>query len=311
MKIQWIGPRLGRHLRLLVPVASLAALTASPCDAAEGAKSEAEIRASAKAFVEAFNRGDAKAVAGMWTTDGTLVDETGVSIRGRAAIEKAYTDFLKRNAGRKIESAVLSVEFPAEGVAVEDGVSTTTAKSGVTASVGRYTAVHVLKDGKWLMASVREAAVDQPEAVSPMLELEWLIGGWQAKRDQTVVNAKFEWLVPGKFIRRDTSVENAGIAGASSIQVIGWDAAAAKIRSWSFDSNGGHSEGLWTPSVTGWLVETQGVLASGATASSADFLSRMPGEDRVMGWRSSSRMAGGEPLPDLPELVFDRVAEKK
>jgi uncharacterized protein (TIGR02246 family) len=312
MKMQRIGSCVEFHLSRMLPLAAALALTAGTGHAAgDTTKADSEIRASAQAFTEAFNRGDAKAVAAMWTTDGSLVDESGMVLKGRSEIEQAYGDFFTRNKGRKIETGVLSVELPVNGVAIEDGISTSTAQSGVPVSVGRYTAVHVLKDGKWLMTSVREAAMAQPSGVTPLAELDWLIGSWQAKAADAVIRAKFEWMMDGKFIRRDSSVEEKGATKPLGVQIIGWDAQAEAIRSWSFDPAGGHGAGMWKPSPTGWIIESEGALANGTPTSSVDSLIRVPGEDRVLGWRSANRMAGDEPLPDLPEVVFDRVAEKR
>ena len=45
----------------------------------------------AQAFIDAFNKGDAKAVAAFWTPDGDYIDEAGKQIRRAAqAIEKLY-----------------------------------------------------------------------------------------------------------------------------------------------------------------------------------------------------------------------------
>ena len=312
MNRQLLGVRGARRLFRFLACAAVGALACGTAfGAAESATAESDIRASAKVFTDAFNRGDAATVAAMWTPDGSLVDETGMVLKGRDAIEKAYADFFTRNKGRKIETAVLSVEFPTDAVAIEDGVSTTTAKSGAPLSVGRYTAVHVLKGGKWLMASVREAAMAPPPGVTPLAELDCLIGAWQSKKETSVINAKYEWMMNGKFIRCDFSVEKDGEAKSSGMQIIGWDPQAGSLRSWSFNATGGHGAGFWTPSPTGWTIETEGTLYDGTPTSSVDSLIRVPGEDRVLGWRSINRTAGGEPLPDLPEVVFDRVPDKK
>jgi len=42
---------------------------------------------SAKAFVEAFHKGDAKAVAAFWMPDGDYVTQDGQIFKGRKAIE--------------------------------------------------------------------------------------------------------------------------------------------------------------------------------------------------------------------------------
>jgi len=88
-------------LALMVPAAGLAAEGQQgaprtvPAPQAKGAQTDDEttIRASAEAFVAAFNKQDAKATAAFWTPDGEYADETGRVIRGREAIEKEYELF--------------------------------------------------------------------------------------------------------------------------------------------------------------------------------------------------------------------------
>ncbi len=41
-----------------------------------------------------------------------------------------------------------------------------------------------------------------------------------------------------------------------SSQRLGWDPVQQKIRSWTFDADGGFSEGYWTPTENGWIVKS-------------------------------------------------------
>src|SRR5262245_28581417 len=54
---------------------------------------EALIRKQAADFVRAFNKGDAKTLAALWTEEGEYIDDDGTTYRGRAAIEEVYADF--------------------------------------------------------------------------------------------------------------------------------------------------------------------------------------------------------------------------
>ena len=83
---------------------------------------ENEIRATAAAFVVAFNRGDAHAVADLWTADGTEGDESGTIFKGRPAIEAQYAELFKQHPAR-MEVAVKSIEFPSPSTAIEDGTA--------------------------------------------------------------------------------------------------------------------------------------------------------------------------------------------
>src|SRR4051794_2202725 len=67
----------------------------TPADKASGGADEKAIRASADAFVKAFNQADAKAIGAMWAADAHYTDEHGVSFHGRAAIENEYAAMFK------------------------------------------------------------------------------------------------------------------------------------------------------------------------------------------------------------------------
>jgi hypothetical protein len=66
-------------IRSILPLALACALSSgsSPARAAASDPQEAAITKTAEAFVEAFQKGDAKAVAAFWTQDGDYVDLTG------------------------------------------------------------------------------------------------------------------------------------------------------------------------------------------------------------------------------------------
>ncbi len=83
---------------------------------------EAAIRAAEQAFVQAFNRGDARAVAALWTPHGSLADDQGRRFEGRKAIEDEYAKFFREHPGAKIEVASQSIERPVPGTALEDGM---------------------------------------------------------------------------------------------------------------------------------------------------------------------------------------------
>src|SRR4051812_18219429 len=77
----------------------------------EGGEDEKAIRATAEAFTQAFNRGDAKAVAALWNADGEYVDEDGSRFQGREAIQTEYAAFFKDHAKAKIHVEITSIRF--------------------------------------------------------------------------------------------------------------------------------------------------------------------------------------------------------
>jgi len=69
-------------------------------------------------IIAAFNKGDAKAVAALWTEDGDYTDEAGRTFKGREAIEKEFAAQFKNLAGAKLRINVKSIHFVTPEVAV-------------------------------------------------------------------------------------------------------------------------------------------------------------------------------------------------
>ena len=216
-----------------------------------GQSKDAAIRATADAFRRAFNRGDAKALAALWTENGTLADDGGQTFKGRKAIEDQYAAFFKEHRATKLEIAIQSVEFPAPNVAIEDGLARAMDRDGASPAASRYTAVHVLHAGTWQMASVRESNIEIPTNYGRLQELQWLAGNWESKSEGTTVHTTIRWIANRSFLQRDYSVQQGGLTTSSGVQIIGWDPQTGKVKSWSFDSTGGHGTGLWTPASEG------------------------------------------------------------
>ena len=271
---------------------------------------EAAIRASANAFIQAFNRADAKAVAELWTPAGTIASDGTEPLRGRPAIQKESAAIFQQHPGARMEIAIASIEFPTEALAIEDGTAQGETQHGGAPMLSRYTAVHVRDGQQWQIASVRETSIELPSTFAQMQELEWLIGDWQAKRDDAEVRTTFRWIANKSFIQRDYTLRRQGLTASTGIQIIGWNPQTGRFQSWSFDSSGGHGTGLWSPTADGWSIGTAGVLRDGTPTTSQDRLIRVPGEDNVLGWQSVSRTAGQTALPDTPEIVLDRIAPK-
>jgi uncharacterized protein (TIGR02246 family) len=78
---------------------------------------------NAQAFADAFENGDAKAVAAFWAEDGDYVDLNGRHLQGRPSIENAFKDFFAENKGLKLRIYVNSVRFVAPDMAIEDGMT--------------------------------------------------------------------------------------------------------------------------------------------------------------------------------------------
>jgi hypothetical protein len=87
-------------------------------------------------------------------------------------------------------------------------------------------------------------------------------------------------------------------------QVIGWDAAQKRVRSWVFDSSGGFAEGLWTQDGERWIVKSNGTLVDGGKTSSVNIITRI--DHNHLTWQSIGREVDGRLLPNIDPVTVVR-----
>ena len=298
------GSRLFRLILLLA--LSSAARGVTVLHAAEADPKEAAITKTAEAFVEAFHKGDAKALSEFWTVDGDYVDDTGRVLKGREAIEKSFAELFAHNKGLKLRIEVASIEFPTPDLAIEDGTTAVLATDGSAPSRARYTNVLVKKDGQWLLSSVREAAYAPPSNYEVLRPLEWTIGEWVDEGNDGVVNRiAFEWGPGQNFIIVTRTVEHKDATLNNGTQWIGWDPVTKQIRSWSFEADGGFGEAVWTKEGDKWVVKSTSTVADGRKITATHHITPVDGE--TISVQSKDQSLNGEPLPDTKEIKMKRV----
>jgi uncharacterized protein (TIGR02246 family) len=273
---------------------------------ASAADDETGVRQAIASYVEAFNKGDAEAVAAHWSESGEWIDPAGTPIQGRDAILAEMKAYFSSEKKPKIELLDLSVRFLAPSVAVEQGTALIT-RPDEGASESPYFAIHVLEDGKWQLSSVRELAprrLPPPSHYEQLQELEWLIGDWVDDQGGAAITMRGEWTANRNFISRSFTVMIEDRIDMSGTQVIGWDPAAETIRSWVFDSDGGFNEGVWTHRDDGWSVRSVGVLPDGRKSSMVTIM--RPIDDDTFTLQSVGREVDGELLPNVDEITVIR-----
>lgn len=256
----------------------------------------------AKAFTDAFNKGDAQAIGALWTEKGELRDASGLTLLGRQAIEKAYAEFFKANPGVKTEVLVKSIRFPAKDLAVEEGLLRTPRGDKNLTGTTSYVVVHAREGGQWKMA----LSSDGGSGEDRLEDLDWLAGEWTGKvKDVTVklsfVHDPLKPVITGTFSRTESGKESA----TSSIRIAA-DPETGRIRSWTFETDGGHSQALWSCDGKSWILDARGVLANGTPTAERIILQRS-GTDAVV-LRSVDRLLGDDKLPDTPPLRLTRAA---
>jgi uncharacterized protein (TIGR02246 family) len=293
----------------LVAALLLLAVTQATGGSASGqpetqAPETAAIRKALDAFAAAFNRGDAAALAATFTTDAEYVDETGEVTLGREAIQQEVADLLAETPDLKLALGEPSVRLIRPDVATARGTATLTVADGGTAD-GGFTAVFVRENGAWRISNLQETLPSPGDSNSAHLqELDWLIGEWVDQDEAATIRTVGAWAKNRSFITRSFSVEVEGQIDLEGTQVIGWDPAAERIRSWVFDSDGGFSEEVWSRKGNRWIITSLGILPDGGRASAVNILTRLD-ENRAT-WQSTERDSDGELLPDVPPVTLIR-----
>ena len=189
----------------------------------------------------------------------------------------------------------------------EEGQLTVTIPGEPEPSLSRYTAVHVLTEEGWKMASVREFPASLAERVS-LEDLKWLLGDWTAKVGPNELRLTYAWDETKTFIRGTYRLTNAGKTQMQGTQLIG-KGHAGELRSWQFDSTGATGEWAWWRESTEWTIEATETLPNGATLSSLFHL--VPLNADAFLWHSTQRELDESQLPDLPPLKVERVKSGK
>lgn len=295
-------------MKLLTLLALLPLALATPAFAQNEKDSPPEekaIAANDRAFEKAYGAADYEALAGFFTDDAEYTSEDGRTISGRAGIEQAFKEALTTRKGGTIQIGMDSLRTLAPGVVVEKGGTLTTARNGETDN-SQFTAVLVQKDGKWKIANLVESPAEA-SAHDQLSQLGWMIGKWKesAKEDGVDIDSEFTWARGGNFITRNVTVKRGADVVLEGWQIIGWDASDATLRSWTFDTDGGFSEGTWTRQGDRWLLRETGVAADGSRTGADNTFSKV--SDDKFTYESGNRTLNGEPQPSISRIEIVRA----
>ncbi len=257
-------------------------------------------------YEEAYDKGDAKALASFYAEDVDYIDQDGAEVKGRDAIEKLLADNFQANPGAKLEVTLDEVRQLTPDVLMSRGVATVTPPSGA-AEATRYVAIHVKKGDQWEISQLTETAAPPPDAYSQLQALEWLVGSWEDKTGDQTVQTKVNWAGDKNFLVRTFKVKAADQAETDGWEIVGWDPEHQQIRSWIFDSNGGFGESTWANDGEHWLIQASNVLPDGGHSTAEHVLTRV--DDNKFTWESQNRTLNGELQPSLDKIEVQRVPQ--
>ncbi len=275
-------------------------------DSADNSPEKTAIMANDRAYEAAYAKADAKALADYFADDAQYTTDDGRTYDGRAAIEKSIKDTFEAKKGTTLAIHLDSVRVLSPDVVMERGSTIVTAKNGET-SGARYAAFYVKKDGKWKISQLVETPLADPSPHDQLSELAWLVGDWEEadKSDNLTVRSQYVWARGGNFITHNVTVKRGGETTLEGWQVIGWDPVERCICSWTFDDEGGFSQGRWTRQGQRWLLRETGVTPDGNRTGAENTFTKI-GDDRYT-FESNNRTLDGDPQPAIARIEINRV----
>ena len=270
---------------------------------ADQSATRAAIDKTTQSFVEAFSRGDVNQLAAHLSDGAELISDEAPPLRGRDAIIKALTNHFAENPRKTIVREVESLRFKSKLAATEEGLLKVSVESEAPKHM-RYSLDLIHEDEKWQIISLQE----WPEKNADLLDLEWLIGTWEAKRADAEIQVTYEWFGSKAYIRSNISLREKDLT-LSTMQMIGIDPRTEELRILTFDVDGGFAEGTCTREGNTWIFESQGVLADGAESSAKNILVRVNSDTTT--WQPISLQLGDETIEGIPPLKMTRVKPAK
>ncbi len=287
-------------------VTSLSLIVVVRVEADDATDDEAvAVRAAARDYAAAVRRNDTETMLRAWTESGDYVDAAGQVVTAHDLIRKNAAAPRRAQSPGIVAAPRSSLRFITPIVAIEDGTYDCGADDGGGVATGRFTALWVRRDGKWLLDSLRESATTSPPRNQRLKPLEWLIGEWVGTTDDAAVIVSSRWSDGGNYIIREFAVLGDG-GETTGTERIGWDSTAGEFKSWTFDSQDGRGEGRWKRNGDRWIVETTEVMGDGKKASTSSIMTPR-GDDQYV-WEVKSSKVGNEKVPPR-RVEFTRAPE--
>ena len=231
----------------------------------------------------------------------------GARCDGREAIEKLYQEGFAGHKDAKLLLHVQHFRLVSDSLALVDAVAEVK-PAAPTGGTPLASFVIVKQEGRWLIESAREVAVNQPPQTNHLKELQWLVGDWASSTSPAGITLRTscDWTANQAFLIRKFKVEGKEAFLHGGTEIIGWDPRGERVRSWVFDSDGGFGENIWVHDGNRWLIKYSGTLADGSTASATHVLAKV--DDDTISMQSKDRTINGAVQPDIPESTLKRQA---
>lgn len=151
-------------------------------------------------------------------------------------------------------------------------------------------------------AAVDDAANEEIER--PVETLDWMTGSWSNDSADSKISFSCRYTKNNAFMIRSFKSGD-GETAMSGMQVVAWDPAKQAMRSWTFDSDGGFGQGIWSQSDDRYTIRTTYTLPDGGVAAAMNVMTYVDSD--TFTWRSVNREIDGEMQPDIDEITLVRA----
>lgn len=286
-------------------VAWIGLVAAGIAAAPQARAADAPASRTADEFVKAFNTGNARAVAAVWTADAEMVGIDGTATHGWDAIEKVYAGVFRARPGIKAEVETATVRPLGPTVAVLHGVLKLRIPETSETDVTVFRAVEVKEGDGWKLASVRSWVPDKNAGT--LADLGWLVGEWTGKNADGEFRVGYGWDEGKAFLRCRYEVTKDGKVVTAGTQMIG-SAPDGGVRGWLFDRSGATAESDWVKDGDRWVIRAAGTARGGTTGEATHLL--VPVGKDAFTWQSLARTVDGVRVPDGKPVKLTRTAAK-
>lgn len=280
---------------------------AAPAPAPARGADDAAVRAVIQAYTKAYNEAKPDALTALMTDDVELTDSDGIVTRGRKDVAAQYAAAFAEGQPVTLAAQIETVRFLTADVAQIAGQFRLGDEAALVDS-GRFSILAVRQATAWKIAELRDYPMPtvEPESNYEQLkELEWMIGDWVNEGTDAKITSSIKWALNKNYIVRDYSIAFVGEPAMTGMMILGWDAQTQQIKSWVFDSEGGHGVAHWTRlSDSEWILRAQGALRDGRPTSATQVIT-IVNKDAIK-QSSIDRIIGGEVASDINEVLMVR-----
>ena len=267
-----------------------------------------EARKAISDLEKKFNDADAKELAACWASQGELIGPDGGRIEGRDKIEKAFTEFFTTTKNAHLKMLVTALRMIGDNAAILDVIALRTPVPTGVQGEPLTTFVLAKHQGRWLVENAHETLAGPPAHYNHLKDLKGLVGDWAAKSasaSDVSWQTTCDWTANRSFLIRKFSVDGRAGPIHSGTEVIGWDPRSERIRSWTFESDGGFGESVWIRDGERWIIKYTGMAADGGDLSVTQV--QTPVDADTVKLRIIDREVDGAKQPDTVEVQIKRT----